>query len=49
MEQYLDEVVELTKKIEKKKRYAIESLMAHSDWNKTIMWTKADSFALFIY
>ena len=35
MEQYLDEVVVSTKKIEKKKRYAIESLMAHSDWNKT--------------
>lgn len=35
MEQYLDEVVVSTKKIEKKKQYAIESLMAHSDWNKT--------------
>lgn len=35
MEQYLDEVVVSTKKIKKKKRYAIESLMAHSDWNKT--------------
>ena len=35
MEQYLDEVVVSTQKIEKKKRYAIESLMAHSDWNKT--------------
>ena len=35
MEQYIDEVVVSTKRIEKKKRYAIESSMAHSDWNKT--------------
>ena len=35
MEQYLDEVVISTKRIEKKKRYSIESSMVHSDWNKT--------------
>ena len=35
MEQYIDEVVVSTKRIEKKKRYAIESSMVHSDWNKT--------------
>lgn len=35
MEQYLDEVVVSAKKSEKKKRYAIESSMVHSDWNKT--------------